>query len=324
MVSPASPGTCAAGVSGPRERTTLAITIRNLRYLVAVGENESVSGAAQVLGVSQSTVTEAIKALEAEAGQPLFERRPRGMVPTEAGWRFLRHAERILAAVAEARRSFREPPRSPSGVLELGVTSMVSGYFLADLLARHRRAFPAVETRVREDERPYIEHLLIGGELDAALLLVSQLEERQAFEWEILDRSPLTLWLPASHPLLGRETIQLADIAREPLIVLTTDELERTVQACWAAAGLRANIVMRTASVEAVRSLVATGAGVSVLPLMAFRRWSLEGDRLEVREIADPLPTIDVGLVWRRGTSVNPRVHEFLALARAHRVGRGR
>lgn len=274
--------------------------------------------------MSQSTVTGAIRALEAEAGTPLFERLPRGMTPTEAGWRFLRHAERILSAVAEAKRSFRERPQAEAGVLELGVTSMVSGYFLADLLARYRRVFPAVETRVHEDERRYIEHLLIGGELDAALLLVSQLEERQAFEWEILDRSPLTLWLPADHPLLRRESIALADIAHEPLIALTADELERTIQACWAAAGLRANIVLRTSSVEAVRSLVATGAGIVVLPLMAFRRWSLEGDRLEVRELADRLATVDVGLVWRRGTTVSPRVHEFLALARGHRGGRGR
>ncbi len=302
----------------------MTITLRNLRYFVAVTESESVSAAAQMLGVAQSTVTGAVKALEAEAGTPLFERHARGMVPTEAGWTFLRHAERILAAVAEARRALREAPESESGQLDLGVSSMVSGYFLADLLARHRRVFPQVHVRVHEDSRSYIEHLLIGGELDAGLLLVSHLENRQALEWEILDRSPLALWLPASHPLLAHEAIGLADIAGEPLIALTADELEQTIQQCWRRAGLAANIVLRTGSVEAVRSLVATGAGLAVLPMMAFRRWSLEGDRLEARQLADPLPTVDVGLVWRKGSLVSPRVHAFLALCRGHRTARGR
>ncbi len=302
----------------------MPITLRNLRYFIAVAESESVSAAAQMLGVAQSTVTSAIKSLENEAGTALFERHARGMIPTEAGWMFLRHAERILATVNDARRALRETPESEAGSLALGVSSMVSGYFLADLLARHRRVFPQVEVRVLEDSRSYLEHLLIGGELDAALLLVSHLENRQALEWEILERSPLALWLPASHPLLARETIHLADIAGEPLIVLTSDELERPVQNCWRQAGLSANVVLRTASVEAVRSLVATGAGLALLPLMAFRRWSLEGDRLEARELADPLATIDVGLVWRKGSLVSPRVHAFLALCRSHRAARGR
>ncbi len=277
-----------------------------------------------MLGVAQSTVTGAVKALEAEAGTALFERHARGMVPTEAGWTFLRHAERILAAVSEAGRALREAPEAEAGSLDLGVSSMVSGYFLADLLARHRRVFPQVQVRVHEDSRAYIEHLLIGGELDAALLLVSHLENRQALEWEILERSPLVLWLPASHRLLGHEAIGLADIAAEPLIALTADELARTIENCWRRAGLTANIVLRTGSVEAVRSLVATGAGLAVLPLMAFRRWSLEGDRLEARQLADPLPTVDVGLVWRKGSLVSPRVHAFLALCRGHRTARGR
>ena len=302
----------------------MGLTLRALRYFVAVAETESVSAAARQLGISQSAITEAIKTLELEAGGPLFERHARGMSPTTEGHRFLRHAERIMGAVTDARRSFAEKPSAETGTLDLGVTSMVSGYFLADLLARHRRVFPQVEVRVHEDKRPYVEHLLVNGELDAALVLVSHLGNRQAFEWEILDRSPLTLWLPASHRLLELETISLGDVAGEPLIALTTDELDETLQATWRRRGFHANIVLRTSSVEAVRSLVATGAGITILPDMAFRRWSLEGDRLEEREPVDELPTVDVGLVWRKGSVVNPRVPAFLALARAHKGGRGR
>jgi len=73
-------------------------------------------------------------------------------------------------------------PRTVTGSLNLGVTSLVAGYFLADLLARFRRVFPNVQVQVVEDERPYIEHLLINGELHLALMLVSNLDNRDALD----------------------------------------------------------------------------------------------------------------------------------------------
>ena len=58
------------------------------------------------------------------------------------------------------------------------------------------------------------------------------------------------------------------------------------------------------ATVEAVRSLVATGAGIALLPDLVYRPWSLEGDRIESRDVSGSLPVVQVGLVWRRGSSL--------------------
>ena len=298
------------------------VTLRQVSYFLAVAEAGSVSGAAAALGISQSAITESLRALEAQTGATLFDRHSKGVTLTYQGHQFLRHSRLILAAVADAGRALNTRPEAVSGTLNLGVTNMVAGYFLADLLARFRRVFPNVTVRVFEEDRAYVEHLLVNGELHLALMLVSNLENRDALEHEAVARSPNRVWLPPDHPLLAQERIPLSSLAAEPMIMLTIDEMAETARAWWRTAGLRPNVVLNTASVEAVRSLVATGAGVTVLPDMAYRPWSLEGDRIEARPVEDPLPTVDVGLAWRRGSLLSEQARIFLELAREHRPAR--
>lgn len=293
----------------------MALTLRQIRYYIAAAETGSITAAARQVNVSQSVVTEAVKALESHLGVTLVERRARGVRLTHEGHQFLRHAYRILHAVEDAEGALTAPGRPVGGALNLGVTSMVAGYYLADLLARFRRAFPAVSVEVTEDERSYIEHLLVNGELDLAVMLVSNLENRQALEDAVLVRSPFTLWLPPRHPLLAEDEVRLGDITTAPLIMLEVDEMERNLTALWLTRGWQPNVVLRTSSVEAVRSLVATGAGLAILPDLAYRPWSLEGDRLESRPIADLRQTIDVGIVWRRGSGLSSAAGGFTDIA---------
>ena len=79
-----------------------------------------------------------------------------------------------------ARRSFADEAAAPPAVLSLGVTSLVAGYVLSDLLARFRRAYPGISVTAIEDNGDYLEHLLIGGELDVAVMVISNLRDRNA------------------------------------------------------------------------------------------------------------------------------------------------
>src|SRR5262245_16319468 len=126
------------------------LSFRQIAYFIAVAEAGSVSGGAAAMGISQSAITEALKALERQMGAVLFDRHARGVALTRQGHQFLRHARTILAAVADAQSALDARPEAVQGALQLGVTSMVSGYFLADLLARFRRVFPNVAVGVFE------------------------------------------------------------------------------------------------------------------------------------------------------------------------------
>jgi DNA-binding transcriptional LysR family regulator len=114
----------------------MAFTLRQLQYFVAVAEQGSVTRAAQNLSISQSSVTEALKELESDLGVELFDRHPRGLSITHNGHQFLRHATKILSTVSDARTSFSGQQGALSGTLNIGVTSLVAGYVLSDLLAR--------------------------------------------------------------------------------------------------------------------------------------------------------------------------------------------
>jgi DNA-binding transcriptional LysR family regulator len=292
------------------------MTLRQIRHFIAVAETGSISAAAQAVFISQSTLTLAIQQLEQEIGVSLFNRHAKGMTLTHQGHQFLRQAHLILATVDNAKRSLQQSTDQVAGQLIVGVTSLVAGYYLADLLTRFQRAYPNVAIRVMEDERPYIEHLLVSGEIDVGVLILSNLEDRHALQTEVLTHSPHRLWLPAQHALLEHDSISLADVAREPLIQLNVDEMDRNAQRLWSGAGLQPRITLRTASTEAVRSLVAAGLGVSIQPDMTYRPWSLEGDIIEARPIADLNQTLDVGLAWRRGTARPALVDPFLTVAR--------
>ncbi len=296
----------------------MALSFRQIRYFIASADAGKISLAAANLNVSQSAITSAIKSLEEELESRLFERHSNGVSLTYEGHQFLRHAQNIVAAVSEATRAPRRSGKNVTGELRAGLTYTVAGYFLPPILARFQRVFPGIDVRLHEIGRPEIEQRILDGDLDIAVILVSNLENRENIETETLFRSRRRLWLCADHHLVEQEAISLADVAREPYVMLSVDEANQTALRYWALTEHRPQTVFETSSVEAVRSMVATGMGVTVLSDMVYRPWSLDGQRIEVRTLSDPIPSMDVGLAWRRGANHSPAArafHEYLSLA---------
>lgn len=300
----------------------MAFTLRQLRYFVAAADSGTVSGAASALSISQSAVTEAIRDLELDLGVQLFDRHPRGLEITQKGHQFLRHAQGILSGIADARQAVVSDTEHLSGTLHVGVTSLVAGYVLSDILARFRRANPAVQVSALEDNGDYLEHLLIGGELDVAVMVTSSLRDRMALQTEILEVSPYQLWLPNGHRLADRPSVAIEDLGGEPMIMLRLDEIEEATRSLLSAFGAKPRVAIRTRSVEAVRSLVATGAGIALLPKLVYRRWSLEGDRIVSRDVSGTLPMVQVGMVWRKGAPLSPQSREFIRAAQSQQAMR--
>ena len=302
----------------------MAFTLRQLQYFVAVAEHGSISRAAHSLAISQSAVTESVKFLEEDLGVKLFDRHSRGLSITHKGHQFLRHATSILSEVSGARRALGQEAEAIRGRLQLGVTSLMAGYVMSDLLARYRRANPQVEVSAIEDNGEYLEHLLIGGELDVAVMVISNLHDKLALQVEILDVSPYRLWLPIGHRLTRQDSVNVGDLAGEQLIMLDIDEMGEAAMKLLSALGTRPKIAFRTRSVEAVRSLVATGAGIALLPDLVYRPWSLEGDRIESRDVSGALPVVQVGMVWRKGSPLSAAAKDFISIAKGQQTARER
>ena len=292
------------------------ITLKQFRYFLAVSETASVAAAARMINIAQSAVTKSVQELEESLGVRLFERTSRGMVLTQQGHRFQASARKVIAAVAEAGQLERGVVETLTGNLTIGVTSLVAGYYLADLFARFQRSHPSVNISVVEDSPQFLEHLLINGEVDLAIMVSNALGDPQALVVEVLTSSPNRVWMASSHILAERAELTLTECAAQPQVVLEADRVESVLSAVWARYGLRPQVLMRTSSLEAVRSLVGIGAGITVLPDFLYRPWTLDADHIEVRSLRNAVPSIDVGLVWRRGSRSRPVVTEFIDLAR--------
>ena len=94
--------------------------------------------------------------------------------------------------------------------------------------------------------------------------------------------------------------------------MLTVDEASNTAQRYWNKTPYRPNTIFRTSSVEATRSMVANGMGVAILSDMVYRPWSLEGRRVEVMPVSEPVPTMDVGFAWSAASDLGEASKAFI------------
>lgn len=287
----------------------MTFSLRHLRYFVAVAEYGQVSYASTKLAISQSAVTTSVKELEEIIGYALFDRTPQGMRLTDPGRTLLAHAYEILSKIDEAMH-LNVVRNDVSGKLVVATTYTVIGYFLPLHLERIKRIFPNLEIQVHEVSRPVLEEGLHNFRYDTAVLLTSNTVDGQITTETFLS-SIRRLWVSAEHPLLARDGVGLRDIANEKYIMLTVDEAANTSMRYWGQASYQPQVIMRTSSVEAVRSMVANGLGVTILSDMVHRPWSIEGRRLETINVQDPIPPMNIGLAWHTNREFTPAMRAF-------------
>lgn len=280
------------------------MNLRHLKYFVATAETGQVSRAAAELSISQSSVTGAIKDLEITLGTPLFHRSSRGMDLTGPGREFLASAREILEKLEQATRAARQHSEL-SGTISIAATYTVMGYFLPYHLDRIAALHPGLDITLHELNRESIEEGLLSNRFDLGVLLTSNLTNPE-IETETLLRSARRLWVPHGHRFSLAGKVSFAEVAEEDYIMLTVDEAAQTAMKYWGRTNFRPKIKLRTSSVEAVRSMVANGQGVSILSDMVYRPWSLEGKRIETVPTDMETPTMDVGLAWRRENVQTP------------------
>lgn len=293
-----------------------------MRYFVATAEAGKISGASAMLGISPSAITEAIADLSALVGVKLFKRESRGVSLTFEGHRMLAQCRGILAAVDQVGLEVTHSPIHVKGRIRLALSITISGYFFPAFLTRLRQRFPDLDLEFTEADHAKIEAGLRNGTYDLGMMLVSNIKDDDLVP-QTLIRSSRRLWLAREHPLLSENSISLANVAEFPYIQLTIDEAEASTHAYWSANGLKPNVVLRTASVEAIRGFVAYGVGVTILSDIMYRPWSLEGDKIEVRDLALSIPTLDVGLAWKMDRVLSQAEQTFIDFCRVECEGAG-
>ena len=275
------------------------MNFRHLKFFVATAELGQVSRAATQLSISQSAVTSAIKELEMELNVTLFSRTASGMEMTETGRDFLASSREILEKIDQAKR-FAQKQSPVKGWISIAATYTVIGYFLPPHLDRLKQIFPNLNIRLSELNRESIEEGLLSERFDLAVALTSNISNLE-LETQTLLKSQRRLWASNSHEFIRQGKVTFEDISQQNYIMLTVDEAAHTTMRYWAQSKFQPSVTLRTSSVEAVRSMVANGQGITILSDMVYRPWSLEGKRIGTVLTDHEIPSMDVGLAWRKG-----------------------
>ena len=288
------------------------VSLKQLRYFVAVAETGQILAAAKRVNISASAVTDSIKSLEASLETTLLQRHHKGMALTHEGQQFLSHASSILNQVDQTLNLYKYPAVGISDKLTVATTVSVMGYFLPPPLSRFMHSHPNVDVNLIEHSRVQLEKAILQGDADIGIAITSNVNDDDRYGTETLFQSGRSLWCSVMHPFANLDEVSLQQIYEQPYIQLKLDEAERNTHEIWDQYKLKPEKIIHTASVEGVRSLVANDQGLTILSGLLFRSWSLDGGRLRSRPIVEMIPSMNVGLLWRRDREIRPALQSFI------------
>ena len=242
--------------------------LHQLAYFVAVAESRHFTRAAHRMGVTQPSLSQQIRALEADLGAALLHRTRGNVTLTDAGDALLPVARRILADVDAARREIRDVNDLGRGRVRLGATPSLCTGLLPAMLARFRDQAPNVEIVIHESGSRDLQNELAEGALDLALIIDPRVQDDPALRTVPLLDEQLVVISPRSgrRPVRGRH-LSVADLEGRPLVMFRSgyDLRETTVAAC-VAAGFTPTFSVEGGEMDAVLEFVHAGLGLAVVP----------------------------------------------------------
>lgn len=282
------------------------MTLTELRYIVTLARERHFGRAAEKCNVSQPTLSVALKKFEQRYGALLFERTSTEVRLTPIGEQVAKQAERVLEEAVKV-KELAEQGRDPLvGALRLGAIYTVAPYLLPRLIpALHARA-PRMPLYLQENYTHRLAELLRSGELD--VIVVAEPFVEPGIVTRAVYDEPFTLAVPQEHRLAGKTPLGVEALENEKLLLLGTGNCfrDQVVQACAARktkdAGEDdgAQPTPEGSSLETIRHMVASGAGVSVIPASAAHAWQRQGDALLcLRPFGKPAPQRRIVLAWR-------------------------
>src|SRR6266581_6029867 len=269
--------------------------IHQLRYFVAVADEGNFSRAAAKVRVAQPSLSQQIRKLEAEIGQPLFDRLPRSVVLTEAGRCFLDYARQILASIGDACRCVDELNDAVTGKLAVGAIPTIAPYVLPELVRKFHKDYPEVTLELVEDVTDGITRRVEAGELDVAL--ASTCQQSPSLRRESLGHEPLLALVPEGNPLAKKTLVELDDLKSQRFLLLHEMHcLSQQVHHLLEARRLRPEIALAGSQLGTIANMVAAGIGVSIVPQLMVNHQAIPG--CVSLPFAPPVPERELNLLY--------------------------
>jgi LysR family hydrogen peroxide-inducible transcriptional activator len=250
--------------------------IHQLRYFVAVADEGNFSRAAAKVRVAQPSLSQQIRKLEAEIGQPLFDRLPRSVVLTEAGRCFIDYARQILASIGDARRCVDDLKGKVAGDVAVGAIPTIAPYVLPELVVTFQKHYPQVTLHIVEDVTAGISRRVEAGELDIAL--ASTCQRSPTLRVELLGKEPLLALVPEGHVLAKQTVITLDDLKSQRFLLLHEMHcLSQQVHHLLESRRLHPQVALAGSQLGTIANMVAAEIGVSIVPQMMVKDHATPG-----------------------------------------------
>lgn len=289
------------------------MNIRDLEYVVAVADLKNFTDAAARCFVSQPSLSGQIKKLEDQLGVKIFERSNKSVMVTDIGESIVQSARTILTEVSAMKDKAQRVQNPLGGRFNLGAFPTLSTYLFPKIVPNISKNLKDLKLVLTEDKTEVLIDKLLEGSLDAALLALPV--DHAGLEVAPLFDDAFCLAVPKGHALSKKRKINQAELARHRLLLLEEGHClrDQALDVCQIH-NIGEEADFRATSLETLRLMVASGAGITFMPEIALRK----GDRdIVYIPFAKPAPQRTIGLVWRKTTTKRPVIDQLKAICRA-------
>lgn len=281
------------------------MNIRDLEYLVALSEYKHFRRAADACHISQPTLSGQIRKLEDELGITLLERTSRKVLFTQSGLLLVDQARKVLKEVKILREMASNQGKDMTGPLHIGIIPTIGPYLLPYIVPSLKNEFPELELYLYEGQTHHLLDQLETGQLDCAILAL--VKESEPFIEVPMYKENMLIAISEQHPWSEKKHITLDNLQNQEILMLDDGHClrEQTLGYCFAA-GAKENRHFKATSLETLRNMVATNAGITLMPELAVIN---EQQRRGVTYIHcdEPQPNRTIALVYRPGSPLRNR-----------------
>ena len=275
---------------------SLRITLRQVEYFVAAGEEASITGAAEKINISPPSISMAVSSLEREFGVQLFVRHhAQGLSLTSAGRALLEQSKQLLAQAETLSSTAFDFSDQVRGRLAIGCLVTLAPMILPELVHAFVQANPMAEVQLFEGDQERLLQSLLRAETDLAITYDLHLHPNMRFK-PLVSLPPHVL-LSENHPLAQRQSVSLDMLELEDFLLLDLPVSSEYFLSLFRAVGVEPRIRYRSTSFEVVRTMVANGQGYSLANALPRSNLALDGRRVVRLPLQGQHQPVTIGLL---------------------------
>jgi len=291
------------------------MTLTELRYIVTLAQEQHFGRAAERCHVSQPTLSVGVKKLEDELGVMIFERSKSAVRTTPVGEGIVAQAQKVLESAQGIRELAQVGKNQLTAPLRVGAIYTVGPYLFPHLIPQLHRVAPQMPLYIEENFTHVLRDKLRNGELDA-IIIALPFQEADVLT-KVLYDEPFTVLMPANHPWTAKTSIDSALLNDKSLLLLGEGHCfrDQVLEACptlGKGGEINKHTTVESSSLETIRHMVASGLGISVLPLSAVDSHHYAPGVIAVRPLTPPVPFRTVAIAWR-ASFPRPKAIDVLA-----------